>query len=146
MHTHFVWWKHGDTAEAKYALTPLFYVQTSAIYRFYTYQLVIDDAPAIVHGQYWPLQNLGSSCLTMGSSCRGYRILAKKIAFRWLKSGPPTAPARQDAECYTLVPRGHLMHWMDATHLHSLLAFIRTTSAILYGPTCIGFASKLTIF
>jgi len=82
MHTHFVWLKHGDTAEANYGLTVLFYAQTIAIYRFYTYQLVIDDAPTIVYGQYWPLQNLGSSCLTMGSSCRGYRILAKKIAFR----------------------------------------------------------------
>ena len=55
MHTHFVWYGEvkaccGDTAEANYGLTGLFYAQTIAIYRFYTYDLVIDDAPTIVYG------------------------------------------------------------------------------------------------
>jgi len=57
------------TADTNYGLTGLFYAQTNTIYRFYGYYLVIDDAPTIAYGQYWPLQNLGSSCLTMGSSC-----------------------------------------------------------------------------
>ena len=68
MHAYFVWCKHGDTAVANCAPTSLFYAQTNAIYRFYTYQLVIDDAPTIVDGQYWPLQNLTSTNLSMGSS------------------------------------------------------------------------------
>ena len=37
---------------ANYALTGLFYAQTNAIYRFYVYDLVIDDAPN--HRQ-WPV-------------------------------------------------------------------------------------------
>ena len=65
MHTHFVWLKHGDTAEANYGLTALFYAQTIAIYRFYTYQLVIDDAPTIAYGQYCPLQNSTSTNLCL---------------------------------------------------------------------------------
>ena len=41
--------KASNTAEANYGLTPLFYVQTNAVYRFYGYDLVIDDALAIVY-------------------------------------------------------------------------------------------------
>ena len=44
--------KASNTAEANYGLTPLFYAQTNAIYRFYVYDLVIDDAPN--HRQ-WPV-------------------------------------------------------------------------------------------
>ena len=89
----FVWWKHGDTAVANCAPTSLFYAQTNAIYRFYTYQLVIDDAPTIVDGQYWPLQNLTSTNLSMGSSWRGTFLGQKKVwvsdwLFRGNRSGP----------------------------------------------------------
>ena len=54
--------KACNTADANYSLTALFYAQTNAIYRFYVYDLVID--PTIIHGQYWPLQNLGSTNLS----------------------------------------------------------------------------------
>jgi len=37
------------TADANYGLTGLFYAQTNTIYRFYGYELVIDDAPAIIY-------------------------------------------------------------------------------------------------
>ena len=40
--------KQYNTAEANNSLTALFYAQTNAIYRFYVYDLVIDDALAIV--------------------------------------------------------------------------------------------------
>ena len=40
--------KAYNSAEANYSLTALFYAQTNAIYRFYVYDLVIDDALAIV--------------------------------------------------------------------------------------------------
>ena len=55
--------KACNTADANYSLTALFHAQTNAIYRFYVYDLVIDD-PTIIHGQYWPLQNLGSTNLS----------------------------------------------------------------------------------
>ena len=32
-----------------YGLTGLLYAQTNTIYRFYVYDLVIDDAPAIIY-------------------------------------------------------------------------------------------------
>jgi hypothetical protein len=41
--------KASNTAEACYGLTRLFYAQTNAVYRFYGYDLVIDDALAIVY-------------------------------------------------------------------------------------------------
>ena len=41
--------KASNTAEANYGLTRLFYVQINAVYRFYGYDLVIDDALAIVY-------------------------------------------------------------------------------------------------
>ena len=49
------------TADANYGLTRLFYAQTNTIYRFYGYDLVIDDALAIVyaiigHCKIWPHQ------------------------------------------------------------------------------------------
>ena len=72
--------KASNTADANYALTPSFYAQTNAIYRIYTYQLVIDDDPTIVYGQYWPLQNLTSTNLSMGSSCRGTFLGQKKLS------------------------------------------------------------------
>ena len=40
--------KQYNTAEANNSLTALFYAQTNAIYRFYVYDLVIDDTPAVV--------------------------------------------------------------------------------------------------
>ena len=40
--------KQYNTAEANNSLTAFFYAQTNAIYRFYVYDLVIDDALAIV--------------------------------------------------------------------------------------------------
>jgi len=75
--------KASNTANANYALTPSFYAQTNAIYRFYTYQLVIDDAPTIAYGQYWPLQNLTSTNLSMGSSCRRTFNGQKKVPKIW---------------------------------------------------------------
>ena len=42
--------KASKTAEANCGLTRSFYAKTNAIYRFYTYELVIDDAPTIVYG------------------------------------------------------------------------------------------------
>ena len=77
MRHHFVWWKHGDTAVANCAPKSLFYAQTNAIYRFYTYQLVIDDAPTIVDGQYWPLQNLTSTNLSTWAHRLEVPFLAK---------------------------------------------------------------------
>ena len=37
------------TADANYGLTGLLYAQTNTIYRFYVYDLVIDDAQAIIY-------------------------------------------------------------------------------------------------
>ena len=37
------------TADANYGLTGLLYAQTNTTYRFYVYDLVIDDAPAIIY-------------------------------------------------------------------------------------------------
>ena len=37
------------TADANYGLTGILYAQTNTIYRFYGYELVIDDAPAIIY-------------------------------------------------------------------------------------------------
>jgi len=53
--------KASNTSEANYGLTRLFYVQINAVYRFYGYDLVIDDALAIVyaiigHCKIWPHQ------------------------------------------------------------------------------------------
>ena len=41
--------KASNTAEANYGLTHFFYAKTNAVYRFYGYDLVIDDALAIVY-------------------------------------------------------------------------------------------------
>ena len=114
--------KASNTAVANYAPTSLFYTQTNAVYRFYTYQLVIDDAPAIVDGQYWPLQNLTSTNLSMGSSCE-VPFLAKKRSQNLSNFQFGCAPARfcsDWCEYLNLYVISNLLDLgMKKSHLHS---------------------------
>ena len=90
--------KASNTANANYALTPSFYAQTNAIYRFYTYQLVIDDAPTIAYGQYWPLQNLTSTNLSRAHRVEEPLMAKRKFPKSGLFSVCP-ASARHCADC-----------------------------------------------
>ena len=88
------------TADANYGLTGLFYAQTNTIYRFYGYELVIDDAPAIIyasigHCKIWDQQ----ICLWAHRVRRSEvaKKMSQNLTFFWFGR----APARIFLDCYS---------------------------------------------
>ena len=91
------------TADANYGLTGLLYAQTNTIYRFYVYDLVIDDAPAIIyasigHCKIWDQQ----ICLWAHRVRRSEvaKKMSQNLTFFWFGR----APARIFLDWYGTVP------------------------------------------
>ena len=89
--------KASNTAEANYGLTRFFYAKTNAVYRFYGYDLIIDDALAIVYAL------LAIAKFDLIKFCR-LHCRVKRIRYLFFVSESEqsflsTAPDRKAAEC-----------------------------------------------